>query len=316
MAFNRSRLQGSQATPPDLQDERRRPPSLVPRGSLAGNALIFIIAIMSFLASLTVGAVDIVREAAASWQSQVLREVTIQIRPADGRDMDAAVARALELIQGTPGISSAEPYSDAAMSRLLEPWLGTGIALDQLPTPRLIVVRIAPDVAPDLDGLAAALTDEVPGASLDDHRAWLERLRLTGGTMAGFGIAILVLVICATALSVLFATRGAVSGNRDVVEVLHLVGARDGFVARAFSRRFLGLGLRGGLIGGAVAGLLFFAVGLLGGRGGDPGADLLLGRLDMSLTGYLGILATALFIAALTAITSRLTVMAHLRQLE
>jgi cell division transport system permease protein len=316
MAFTPSRRTGPHDAPPDLQDERRRPPSLVPRGSLAGNALIFIIAIMSFLASLTVGAVDIVREAAASWQSQVLREVTIQIRPADGRDMDAAVARAIELTQGTPGIASAEPYSDADMARLLEPWLGTGIALDQLPTPRLIVVRIASDVAPDLDGLSQALTDQVPGASLDDHRAWLERLRLTGGTMAGFGIAILVLVICATALSVLFATRGAVSGNRDVVEVLHLVGARDGFVARAFSRRFLGLGLRGGLIGGAVAGLLFFAVGLLGGRGGDPGADLLLGRLDMSLTGYLGILAIALFIAALTAITSRLTVMAHLRRLE
>jgi cell division transport system permease protein len=219
--------------------------------------------------------------------------------------MNAAVRKAVEIARGTQGVVSAEPYSDAQMARLLEPWLGTGISLQDLPAPRLIVVKLDSNRAPDLATLGKKLPAEVPGASLDDHRVWLDRLRLTGDTMAGFGLAILALVILATALSVLFATRGAVSGNRDVVEVLHVCGARDGFVARAFARRFLGLGLRGGLIGGGLAILLFLVVGWFGGSD-EPGADLLLGRLDISMGGYLGIVGVALFIAVLTADLRRL----------
>ena len=296
--------------------EGRRAPSLVPRGSLAGNALIIIIAIMSFLASLTAGAVGVVREAAGAWQSQVLREVTIQIVPAEGRDMNAAIRKAIEIAQATPGIVSAVPYTDSDTTKLLEPWLGKNISLEELPVPRLIVLRIAGDKPADLGALQARLALDVPGANLDDHRAWLDRLKITGNALSGFGLAILALVLFATALSVLFATRSAVSGNRDVVEVLHVVGARDGYIARAFGRRFFALGMRGGLIGGLLAMLLFAIADWASGKEGDPGADVLLGRFDMGLFGYAGILAVALFIAALTTITSRLTVMAHLRRLD
>ena len=96
--------------------------------------------------------------------------------------------------------------------------------------------------------------------------------------------------------------------------MLHVVGARDGYIARAFGRRFLGLGLRGGLIGGALAMALFALADWSGGN--DPSDNLLLGQIDMTWTSYLGILAVAVFIAALTAATSRLTVMSHLRRLD
>jgi cell division transport system permease protein len=306
---------GQKPTPPK-EAEGRRAPSLVPRASLAGNALIVIIAIMSFLASLTAGAVGVVRDAAGNWQNQVLREVTIQIVPMDGHDMNSTIRKAVDIARSTPGIASAVPYTDADTTKLLEPWLGKNIALDELPVPRLIVVRVAEGKTPDLGGLSKRLTLDVPGASLDDHRAWLDRLKITGDALSGFGLAILALVLFATALSVLFATRSAVSGNRDVVEVLHVVGARDGYIARAFGRRFFGLGLRGGLIGGVLATVLFAVADWAGGSAGDPGNEVLLGRLDMSLTGYAGILAVTLFIAGLTTITSRLTVMAHLRRLD
>ncbi|BCJ89553.1 cell division protein FtsX [Terrihabitans soli] len=288
----------------------------MPRASLAGNALTVIIAIMSFLASLTVGAVGVVREAASSWQGQVLREVTIQIASAEGRDMKAAVNKAVEIARSTPGIANAVPYTDADIMRLLEPWLGKNIALDELPAPRLIVVRIEEGKTPDFNALSTRLARDVPGASLDDHRAWLEKLRITGNALSGFGLAILLLVLFATALSVLFATRSAVSGNRDVVEVLHVVGARDGYIARAFGRRFLGLGLRGGLIGGGLAVLLFAFADWSSGAAGQPGSEALLGRIDMSLAGYGAILLVGIFIAVLTTVTSRLTVMAHLRRLD
>lgn len=296
--------------------ESRRQPSLVPQASLAGNALIIIIAIMSFLASLTAGGVSVVREAAATWQSQVLREVTIQIIPQDGRDMNEAIRRSLEIARATPGVASAIPYTDTDLKRLLEPWLGKNIALEELPTPRLIVVRTEPGATPDFDALASRIQRDIPGASLDDHRAWLDQLRVTGDALSGFGLTVLGLVLLATTLSVLFATRSAVAGNRDVVEVLHVVGARDGYIARAFGRRFFNLGLRGGLSGGAVAMVLFALADWKSGSADDGTSDVLLGQFNVTSSAYLGILAVALAIAVLTTVTSRLTVMAHLRRLD
>ena len=88
---------------------------------------------------------------------------------------------------------------------------------------------------------------------LDDHRGWIERMRAMAGTAVAVGVAILVLVIAATMLSVTFATRGAMATNKPVIEVLHFVGAKNGFIAGHFQRHFLLLGLQGGALGGGAA---------------------------------------------------------------
>ena len=76
-------------------------------------------------------------------------------------------------------------------------------------------------------------------------------------------VAIVILVLVATGLAVAFATRGAMAGNREVVDVLHFVGADDDFIAREFQRRFFRLGLKGGLAGGGLALLLITLCGFL-----------------------------------------------------
>src|SRR5882757_1640095 len=114
---------------------------IVPSTTIAGRALVAVVAIMTFLASLTAGAVMLVRAAASEWQSEVAREVTIQVRPAAGRDVEADVARAVAIARVSPGIADVRPYTNEETARLLEPWLGTGLKLDDLPVPRIIVVR-------------------------------------------------------------------------------------------------------------------------------------------------------------------------------
>ena len=131
--------------------------------------------------------------------------------------------------------------------------------------PRLIVVKIARGAAPDLPQLRRMLAEQVPGATLDDHRGWIDRMRTMAGTAVAAGIAILLLVIAATVLSVTFATRGAMATNKPVIEVLHFVGAKNGFIAGRFQRHFLLLGLQGGAIGGGVAIVLFALAGLISG---------------------------------------------------
>src|SRR5262245_31108159 len=115
---------------------------IVPNSTIAGRALVALVAIMTFLASLTTGAVILVRAAASEWQSEVAREMTIQLRPTSGRDIEADVARAAEMAQRFAGVADVRAYSKDESARLLEPWLGSGLTLSDLPIPRIVVVRI------------------------------------------------------------------------------------------------------------------------------------------------------------------------------
>jgi cell division transport system permease protein len=292
----------------------------VPADTIAGRALVAVIAIMTFLAALTLGAVVLIRGTATEWQSEVAREVTIQVRPAPGRDVEADVKKAAEIAAAQPGIAGVRPYSKTETARLLEPWLGTGLTFDDLPVPRLIVVRIAPDGAPDLAKLGQALAAQVPGATLDDHRGWVDRMRIMARTAVAIGVGLLVLVLVATVLSVTFATGGAMAANRPIIEVLHFVGARDGFIAGQFQRHFLLLGLTGGIIGGAGAMLLFLAAGFLGdwfkGTAGEGQVTALFGSFAIGLVGYLAIAVLVALIAVVTAGASRLTVYRTLGSIE
>jgi cell division transport system permease protein len=285
---------------------------LVPRNSISGRALVAVVAIMTFLASLTTGAAVLISKAAGEWQSDIAREVTIQIVPAPGRDLDVAVDKAASVVRGFAGVVEVRPYSKEESAKLLEPWLGSGLSLDELPVPRLIVVKIASDATPDLAQLRRILADQVPGAVLDDHRGWIDRMRAMAGTAVVLGLCILVLMFAATILSVTFATRGAMATNKAVIEVLHFVGAKNAFIAGHFQHHFLVLGLQGGAIGGGAAIILFaLASAISRWFAGTAGADqtsALFGSFSIGLIGYAAVLGQVILIAAVTALTSRQTV--------
>lgn len=286
--------------------------AIVPQDTIAGRALIAVVAIMTFLASLTAGAVMLVRASAGEWQSAIAREVTIQVRPAANRDIEAAVRKASDAARGTAGVTDVRPYTREESARLLEPWLGSGLALEDLPVPRVIVVKLASDRAPDLAGLRRMLADQVPGATLDDHRGWLDRMGTMAGTTVMTGFVLLLLVLAATVLSVVFATRGAMAANRPVIEVLHLIGAKNGFIAAQFQRHFLLLGIKGGVVGGGAA-ILLFALGgvVLNWFVGTAGADqisALFGTFSLGPASYIVLLLQIVLVAAVTAGACRYTV--------
>jgi len=311
----------------DLGRERPQVPArarnlspIVPRASIAGRALVAVVAIMTFLASITTGTVLLISASAAEWQSDVASEITIQVRPVPGRDLDRDAAAVTEAMRAQSGILEIRPFTKEESAKLLEPWLGSGLSLDDLPVPRVIVARVQPGATLDLAALRRRVTQASPSASVDDHRAWIERMRsMTGATVIA-GIGILGLVIVATIISVSFATRGAMAANRPIVEVLHFVGAGDRFIANRFLRHFLRLGLEGGLIGGGVAMLAFgFSESIAGWFSGTPVGDqfvALLGTFSLRPSGYLVLAAQAVLIAAITAWASRRTLFATLDDID
>jgi cell division transport system permease protein len=311
----------------DLGTERPQVPAkarnlspIVPRASIAGRALVAVVAIMTFLASITTGTVLLVSASASEWQSEVASEITIQVRPVPGRDLDRDAASVTQAVRAQSGIVEVRPFTKDESAKLLEPWLGTGLSLDDLPVPRVIVARVQPGSPLDLAALRRSVTLVAPTASVDDHRAWIERMRsMTGATLFA-GIGILALVILATIISVSFATRGAMAANRPIVEVLHFVGAGDRYIANRFLRHFLRLGLEGGVIGGGVAMLGFgFSESIASWFSGTPVGDqfaALLGTFSLRPSGYLVLAAQAVLIAAITAWASRRTLFATLDEID
>ena len=284
--------------------------------SIGGNALAAVVAIMTFLAAVTSGGVAMVIRAALEWQSDIAHEMTIQIRPTDGNDIDAQVFKAESLARGTAGVVEVHTYSKEQSNRLLEPWLG-GLSLDELPVPRMIAVRIDPRARVDVPALRQALAAQVAGASLDDHRGWIDRMRHMAVAAVAGGTGIFGLVLAATVLSVAFATRGAMESNRPIVEVLHFVGAKEAYIAGQFQRHFLGLGLKGGAIGG-IAAMAFLALAgpvsdMFVGSAGEAQATALFGALSIGTAGYVMVGLEVILIAVITAVTSRRVVIHTLR---
>jgi cell division transport system permease protein len=295
----------------------RRDQPLVPVDSVAGRALVVVIAILTFLAALSAGAALLAARASEQWRGAVANEMTIQVRPDPRRNIEQDIARAVELARAVPSVAEARPMPRAESDKLLEPWLGAGLDLVELPIPRLIVLRLSSSSANDLVAFSQTLRREVPSATLDDHRLWVRRLSTMASTIILAGVAVVLLVLVAAGLAVAFATRGAMAGSRDSVEVLHFVGATDEFIAREFQTRFVALGLRGGAAGGLAAIIAIALLGFLSSAwSATPEADqlqALFGAFEIGWSGYAVVILVAAVVAAIAGLVSRLTVRHYLR---
>ncbi len=290
---------------------------IVPEKSVAGRTLLLMITIMSFLSAVTLGGVVLVQKSAIAWSADVGREVTIQIRPVAGEVMESNLRTAVSLAETTPGVASARALTVEESQKLLEPWLGAGLDLSAIEIPRLVVVQLSDPVDADIEGLQRNLA-AIKGASLDTHAAWRQQLNTMAGTIVLSGLLVLVLIGAATVLAIIFATRGAMATNREIVDVLHYIGASNSFIAGEFQGRFLSIGLQGGLLGTAAALAFFLLVGTAAGNmlSSEAGAQIgvLFGRFAIGMDGLLLLIAVIPVIAALTAVTSRQTVRRYLSQ--
>ena len=285
-----------------------RPPRLIPDDEGAGRLLPWVFAVMTFLAVLALAAALVLRGLVDGWNAELAGVMTVELAPGATQ---AEVRAAEQTLAGTAGVASAVALGEADVARLIEPWLGSGAAAAGLPLPVLIDVRIDPGQPLDRDFLARRLAAVAPDARIDDHHLWLARLaRLATGVMS-VAAAIVAAVVLATGAIVAFATRAAFAAHRDVVELLHLMGARDAYVARLFQSQALRLGLRGGLMGLGLAGLVLAGLWQLAQAVATPLTERrALAPVDLA------VLALSVpLVVAIAVLTARLAVLRSLRQM-
>lgn len=293
-----------------------KPGPIIPPEAAPLRTLTVTMAVMCTLACLAIGALTLINRAVDQWSHGLSSEATVQLRQTQGVDPQAELAKLQTLLGQTAGIAAVTVMDPKDAARLLEPWLGTGNTAD-LPIPRLIRLGLDETHPPDLEALANRITIEVKGASLDTHQRWQAELTRMARSLSLLAYAILALIAASAVAMVIFATRTVLDANRQVVDVLHLVGARDGYIARQIDRRFLATGLYAGLMGVGLALLIFLILGLSGRVSGEGLAaasrSLLFAPPTVSLTSYAALLAVPVAATAIALITSRLTLIRMLR---
>ncbi len=284
---------------------------IVPPRSVTGRSLVVVITIMAFLASLTTGVVYLINQSASAWLNDVASEVTVQVRPADDpTETEAKLSAVRDFLSKQIGIADVRVLSQSETNALVEPWLGKVEGLESLPLPRLIAVQLDRENPPDLPTLSVALESEFEGAMLDDHGRWQAQIRSLTSTLAVAGLGVIALVALATVAIIVSATRSAMASNREIVEVLHFVGARDRFIAQQFEKHFQTLGIMAGAAGAGLAALVFLVFPLLPSLfGASPATDAELRRLvgagTLDWVGYTLLVLVVVVVAAICRITSR-----------
>jgi cell division transport system permease protein len=233
-----------------------------------------VIGIMAFLAALALGASLVADRAAGGWREGLAGRLTIQVLPPEHGAIAARLAEetaaAAAVLRGTDGIVAVTPLSEQDTQSLVEPWIGGGAVIADLPLPRLIDATISPGAKVDIASLGAKLKAVAPDSILDDHLRWIGRLKGLADGIEWSAYAILALIAIATAATVAFATRAGLQAHHDIVALLHQMGARSGFIARAFEWHYFVSALFAATVGALCAAVLFSAAGGLELAGIEP----------------------------------------------
>jgi cell division transport system permease protein len=275
---------------------------LLPEGRLSGP-MPWVIAIMMFLTVLAAAAGLGLGTAASSLDRETGNRATVQIVEPNPDKREAEAKAAVAALARAPGVTAARRVDAGEMEELLEPWLGPGGLEGDLPIPAMIDVELREGTRPD--GLRPVLAAAAPSARVDDNAQWLAPLARLIGSLRWLAGALVLLMIAATAATVVLAARAALDTHRSTIEVLHLMGATDVQVARLFQRRIALDALFGGIVGLAMAAAVLL---LIGSRLGALGSDLL-GSAELPWLSWAALVGLPVFGVLLAMIVARGTIL-------
>ena len=214
------------------------------------------ISIAVFLFGVTLAGVLSINSMLATWNNSILGSLTVQVLPVNDVNEEKAKAqtlaqqeKAVELLTKKSEVERVTPLNDEQLQKLIQPWLGDGIDVKDLPMPRLIDVKLKKGAEVDFIKWADELAQTAPLASLDNHKLWLNKLIKFADGLKLLALTVLVLVVLITSGAIFYCTQTSLGLHKYIIEILHLMGAKDTYVAQQYAKRTAWLGLVGGIYG-------------------------------------------------------------------
>ena len=276
----------------------------LPTKSLREGLLPWVIGVMLFLCTLSLTGTIAIGKGLASWSAGLTSNFSVQIVEKNVRERELQTSDALRLLKATPGVVSATVLAEAEILALLSPWLGEMPINSDLPIPTLIDVKLSEGATINSQALSERLRATAPGAQLDDHQAWMTQILDLANVVQLLLVGVMVMVVLSTVAIVIFGCRAGLATHRESIEIMHLMGAEDKLISKAFDARYLAHGLKGGLFGVLLAaGILW----LLADLAIKMGQGLISAGLPEA-SNLLWLAILPLFAATLTMVTARITV--------
>lgn len=275
----------------------------------------WIVAFMVYLAVLALAGAMVLSSNVSRWGGGLSGTLTVQImadRGGSPRTAERTIEKTIAVLRATPGIIGIRVLERAEVVALLDPWLGAGMRSDELPLPQLIDVTLDKATQFDHGSLLERLSAAVPGATVDDHERWLADLLRLARSVELITLGVVVLTMLVAIVTVIFAARTGLALHHHVIELLHLIGAQDSYIASQFQYHALWLGLRGGLLGLLLGALSLYGIGQLARRIESP----ILPELTLSVVQWTALGAVPLVTALIAMLTARLTVMRTLSRMS
>ncbi len=231
------------------------------RGDSTSLFLQVIISIAVFIFAVTLSGVLSINSMLHNWNRSILGSLTVQIMPINDINKEKATAetlayqeRAIDFLKTVKGIAKVTVLPDSQLQKLIEPWLGDGVNIANLPMPRIIDIKLEPDAEIDFAQLSQDLAKASPQASVDNHKLWLSKLIQFADGIKALAMTVLILVTAITSGAIFYTTQMSMGLHKDIIEILHIMGAKDTYVAQQYAKRMARFGLSGGIVG------LFFAL--------------------------------------------------------
>lgn len=276
------------------------------------------VGIAVFLFAVTLSGVLAINTMLQNWNESILGSLTVQIMPSTDVNPEKAAAetiahqnKALDVLRNLNFVEKADPLTDKQLEKLIQPWLGDGIAIDDLPVPRIIDVKLKRNVDIDFMDLAYKLAQATPMASVDNHKLWLNKLIQFADGIKILALSILALVIMITSGAIFYTTQTSLGLHKYTIEILHQMGAKDTYVAQQYAKRSAVLAFQGGMIGLLIAIPTIFCIASLAHQieGG------IIGEAKLSTLDWLSIIGLPAFAAIIAMLTAYYTVKQTLQKL-
>lgn len=253
-----------------------------------------------------------------NWEKDILGAITIQIIPIEDEhkkiDTDKTeeqLNKVLQFVENAKGVKSVNVIDDKTVEKLMTPWLGNKVDISSLPIPQLLDVQLKEDAEINYDEMTQGLHKITNNASIDNHRLWLNRLLKFAASLKTLALCVLIMVTGICAFSIYYSARTSLGINLNFIEILHIIGAKDDYIAKQYAKSYAKIGFFSGIIG------LIFAIPsiVLVSKYGISTGSGLLNSASLSTLHWLIIMITPLFSMSYSMVTAYYTVRKSLEKM-
>jgi len=215
-----------------------------------------VIALMVALGITVLAGAAALRHIDLAWRHELTGRWTVQLARADPTRpvAQADIDHAVDTLKTISGVVQARAVQQSELRGLLKPWLQNDALTAELPLPALIDITVDADAGANLEALAQKISALLPDARLDDHENWTRDLMRLAKTGEVLGLAMFAAITFTAVLTIAATARARLAINRPEIELLHRLGASDGYIARQFQAGAFQSSLLGAILGSFVAG--------------------------------------------------------------